>query len=547
MRRFGTQGRVYPEDNYVVPRTAEVADFINRIKDGKYIVLFAPRQTGKTTFFRLALDVLEAEAPTYFPIQLNFEVYEDYSVSGFYRHLSKMIRAEIEKGFEKRGSVPSTALAQFLQSTTLTDHVSMFDFFAHLGTLLRYEGGAGKIVFLIDEFDAIPRSALRGFLRTLRHIYLSDAPHCPHSVGIVGVKSIAQLDYDRSISPFNIQDEFRLPNFTFGQVRELIGQYTDEVGQPFAPEVIAALHKQTAGQPFLVNRLAQLVTEEMQIPKTEPITMAHFLNAHTQLLRRTDTSNISRILLTNVRRDARTLKALLMDILTYEEGVRFNPRNPLINQLATYGVITRGSDGLCEIANPDLSAIGSSKPLSLLFNGLEARLFPRKYNGTDFIALPQSLPDGLQMELPFLITSKPSSPALAIKHPTGARYPPRAYVGQHLLLRLSWTHFIRVDRGRICFMEVQTGRGRIDLLITHNQRKYIVETKIWRRRIKYYTGWEETAVCISELWKPRTEGYYVVFDHRRGPESRTETEVIDGVKIRSYVIPVTQAQPSTAS
>ena len=24
MRRFGTQGRVYPEDNYVVPRTTEV-------------------------------------------------------------------------------------------------------------------------------------------------------------------------------------------------------------------------------------------------------------------------------------------------------------------------------------------------------------------------------------------------------------------------------------------------------------------------------------------------------------------------------------------
>ena len=117
MRRFGTQGRVYPEDNYVVPRTAEVADFINRIKDGKYIVLFAPRQTGKTTFFRLALDVLEAEAPTYFPIQLNFEVYEDYSVSGFYRHLSKMIRAEIEKGFEKRGECPLNGV-----STIFTIH-----------------------------------------------------------------------------------------------------------------------------------------------------------------------------------------------------------------------------------------------------------------------------------------------------------------------------------------------------------------------------------------------------------------------------------------
>ena len=37
-RRFGTQGRVYPEDHYVVPRTAEVADFINRVTEGRYIV-----------------------------------------------------------------------------------------------------------------------------------------------------------------------------------------------------------------------------------------------------------------------------------------------------------------------------------------------------------------------------------------------------------------------------------------------------------------------------------------------------------------------------
>jgi len=56
---------VYPEENYVVPRTEETADFINRVKVGKYIVLFAPRQTGKTTFFQLALKVLAVEDPTY--------------------------------------------------------------------------------------------------------------------------------------------------------------------------------------------------------------------------------------------------------------------------------------------------------------------------------------------------------------------------------------------------------------------------------------------------------------------------------------------------
>ena len=539
MRRFGTQGRVYPEDNYVVPRTAEVADFINRIKDGKYIVLFAPRQTGKTTFFRLALDVLEAEAPTYFPIQLNFEVYEDYSVSGFYRHLSKMIRAEIEKGFEKRGSVPSTALAQFLQSTTLTDHVSMFDFFAHLGTLLRYEGGAGKIVFLIDEFDAIPRSALRGFLRTLRHIYLSDAPHCPHSVGIVGVKSIAQLDYDRSISPFNIQDEFRLPNFTFGQVRELIGQYTDEVGQSFAPEVIAALHKQTAGQPFLVNRLAQLLTEDMQIPKTEPITMAHFLNAHTQLLRERNT-NINH-LLTNVRRDAR-FESLLMRIASYERGIPFSLDNDIMNELATYGVIAEGNDGMCEILNPIYQhrILQAFKPI---FNGLEGDYFPES-TGTDFIDY-LSLTGGLQMEP--LLDNFQAFIARAGYRILQVPDTPQEYVGQHRLYAYL-DHFIRVVGANICFWKSkpeENKRGRIDLLITHNQRKYIVETKIWEG-IKYYTAGKKQLSAYLNL-EAATEGYYVVFDHRRSPESRTETEIIDGVKIRSYVIPVTQAQPSTAS
>ena len=73
MRRFGTQGRVYPEQHYVVPRSKEVTNFLTRVREGRYIVLFAPRQTGKTTFFRMALDALVTESSIYFPIQLNFE------------------------------------------------------------------------------------------------------------------------------------------------------------------------------------------------------------------------------------------------------------------------------------------------------------------------------------------------------------------------------------------------------------------------------------------------------------------------------------------
>ena len=173
----------------------------------------------------------------------------------------------------------------------------MLQFFQQFGAFL----GDEKLVLIIDEFDGIPREALTGFLHALRNIYVHRSMReCPYSVGIVGVKNITQLNLNRSVSPFNIQDEFTLSNFTLEQVRELLVQYTDEVGQAFGPEVIETIHRQTAGQPFLVNRFAQILTEEMDIPKTEPITIEHFSRAHRQLLHERNT-NIEH-LVTNIRK-----------------------------------------------------------------------------------------------------------------------------------------------------------------------------------------------------------------------------------------------------
>ena len=94
-------------------------------------------------------------------------------------------------------------------------------------------------------------------------------------------------------------------------------------------------------------------------------------------------------------------------------------------------------------------------------------------------------------------------------------------------------------------IEVQTGRGRMDLIITHNRRKYIVETKIWKGDNRYQAGKRQLAAYLK--LERVSEGYYVVFDHRRDPQSRVETETVDGVTIRSYVIPVVQELPSSIS
>lgn len=359
MRRFGTQGPVNAQEHYVVPRAEELTDYLKRVEDGKYVVLFAPRQTGKTTFFQTALETLvsvsesdsaiaQTDSPkkfAYFPIQLNFDIYKNASIAVFYDNLYQDICEEIRNVFQRRDESLPENLNQLLTDTTLTDHLAMRRFFRHLERLLLPQ----KFVIVIDEFDGIPSDVLSDFLHTLRHIYIAGKPRCPHSVGIIGVKSIAQLNYDRSISPFKIQDEFHLPNFTLEQVQDLIEQYTEEVGQPFAPEVIESIHKQTAGQPVLVNRFAQILTEELDIPKTKPIDMIHFSEAHAQILEE-DNTHLTH-LLTNIQRDPRFEK-LLMRIMEREDGVIFNIFNDTIKELVTYGVIKESPNGMCEILNP---------------------------------------------------------------------------------------------------------------------------------------------------------------------------------------------------
>ncbi len=536
MRSFSTYGRVRPEQHYIVPRTTEIAALHRRIKAGRYVVLFAPRQTGKTTFFRLALDKLLAEDPAYFPIQLDFQMMRGASPATFYHHLAEMIQEQIEVVFQKRAETLPKSLTRFFAQTPITDHFSLRQFFKHLAAFsTEQESPFRRVVLLIDEFDGIPDTVLSDFLYTLRQIYLSDELHCPYSLGIVGVKSIAQLRYDRSVSPFNIQDEFRLPNFTHQQVSDLLSQYTEEVGQPFETDVITAIHKQTNGQPFLVNRLAQILTEELSVPKTAPLTATHFAEAHRRLLEE-DNTHLTH-LITNIRRDHR-FGDLLMRITAAEEGVRFNLRDEQISELLTYGVIGKSADGFCEVVNPVYlyCILQTFKPP---INGLEDRYLPEENTAgfqhyltptgeIDTVALLDNFRDFIS-RAGFHILQVPETP--------------RESVGRYLLLAYL-DQFIGSVGGMI-HVEVQTGRGRLDLLITHNSKKYIVETKVWRGRSAYTAGKRQLAASLK--LEGVTEGYYVVFDHRATPMPRVETERVEGITIRSYVIPVVQHQPSALS
>jgi len=80
-------------------------------------------------------------------------------------------------------------------------------------------------------------------------------------------------------------------------------------------------------------------------------------------------------------------------------------------------------------------------------------------------------------------------------------------------------------------------------LILHRSRKYIVETKIWEGNSRFANGKKQLAAYA--LLEGTKQAYYVVFDHRQKSEPLIETDNLDGVTIRSYVIPVMQTRPTS--
>jgi predicted AAA+ superfamily ATPase len=86
MREFNTSGPCHPAQHYTVMREALIAVGLEKIRKGKYLTLFAPRQTGKTTYFQLLLEAAKDEGFT--PIWMSFESLKTVEREVFYESLN---------------------------------------------------------------------------------------------------------------------------------------------------------------------------------------------------------------------------------------------------------------------------------------------------------------------------------------------------------------------------------------------------------------------------------------------------------------------------
>ena len=258
-RFFNTAGPIIAEDHYHVPplQRLDRDEVLMLIRQKRYFVLHAPRQTGKTSALLALRDQLN-RGGEFRCVYVNVEggqTARENVREGVRAILSALARAA-------RHALDDLFVAEVwpgvLEEAGPNDGLGE--------TLARWsEADAKPLVLLIDEIDALIGDTLLSVLRQLRAGYPDRPRRFPQSVILCGVRDVrdyrirsaAENQIIAGGSAFNIRAEsLRLGDFSRRDVESLLGQHTEESGQAFTDEARSEIWDLTQGQPWLVNALA---------------------------------------------------------------------------------------------------------------------------------------------------------------------------------------------------------------------------------------------------------------------------------------------------
>jgi hypothetical protein len=516
-RLFEKSGLVVPEMSYYVPlenvANRDKQNIRTMIDNGRFFSIFAPRQSGKTTFFTETCKQLHAD-PTYVAIMLSFQDNKDLNSTQFYGQIERYLYRQLTERLQAVGCEKLDNVSRLLDSHHLSDHISFKLLFEELNRLIRFK----KIVIFIDEFDGIPTGELGKFLTALRELYQnykSIKEKALYSVGLVGIRDITKLVVG-GVSPFNIADQVDLPPFSLKNIRDLYAQYTEETNQPFTEKAVKKVHEETAGQPWLVNRLGTILTVNIK-PGTVEAIDEHGVEKAIQILLKERNNHFD-----NLYEKAKLYKESFVEIVF--DNVEYDPDDEDQTWLEQYGLV-RNIDDHATVAN----SIYKSRYVKTFFK--EAKAYE------ELTLQPYLLP-GNRLDMERIILNFDRYIAQIGVNAFYKEKKPYEKTGQFLLT--AWLYqFVRGEEGELRY-ELRSGLGRMDILLTYKGKKYIIETKM--NRHDDVTGIIDEGILQLSTKYLATEstiaGYLVVFDTRThvGASCKPRYHEADGKKITSFII-----------
>ncbi len=515
-RMFEDAGLVDPRSAYHVDLERVVntknQDLKTMVDRGRYFSIFAPRQSGKTTFFEgFCADI--KKDPAYVPLLLSFQDSRRLDKATFYGLIQEAICEQLLERLEEIHCENLVVVRDLLNTHYISDHISFRKLFEELNRLLELK----KIVIFIDEFDGIPENELENFLTTLRELYQKYKKRkdkALYSVGLVGIRNITKLIVG-GVSPFNIADQVKLPPFSLKNVRDLYTQYSEETNQPFTEQAVQKVHEETAGQPWLVNRLGTILTVEIKPETTETITQEDLEEA-VEILLYEDNSHFD-----NITEKAKQYKETFMNLVF--NGVEYIPGDEEQSLLLTHGLIKAEGKDL-RVGNP----IYKKRFTKTFFREVAAQ--------TDVSSMRYYLPDSrLNMERILMDFER-----YIARIGAAAFYStnnPMEVTGKFQLT--AWLYQFVSEESDELYYESRTGLGIMDIMLVYKKNKYIVETKINR-----YPGTAEEALeQLTEKYllpEKVDHGYIVLFDPKTmvGELCTPQKHVAEGKEILIFNIAI---------
>jgi hypothetical protein len=497
MRSFNTSGPNILEQHYTLPRLHLVEQGKDLVHNNRYFTIWAPRQTGKSTYFRLLADALRGEG--YKVCYVNFENFRHQSEEDFLNRFANALTEQWDMPFSNTSL--GIVFEQIEQNKT------------------------EKAVLIIDEVEGINTEYFGDFLHSIRNAYHSRTNCMLKSVILVGVSNIVGVVKDNA-SPFNIADNLNVPYFTNEETFELLNQHERETGQLFDPSVKDKIISITANQPGLVNGFAAQLVEKQ--PNKPVLDYADYMVVENNYLKFALDKNVS-----NIINKGEKHRAFLETLLFTETKVPFQIYREVIKDLYVNGVITYDEQGFVTFLVPLYR-----KCLHAAFypyiNGESGRI-GGTINIDDYF-----LPDGA-LNIDMVIDGyKKYAFRRKFRYFREKNIKGRYITLKEATLVYSFetylTAFLTMVDGKT-YIEAHTGIGRTDLLINVANEEFVVEAKVYSDIVKFRRGKKQLAQYAKSL--SLSSAIYLVFVESEitNPNVFESNEVEDGVLIKTHLVP----------
>ncbi len=497
MRYFNTSGPNRPSEHYSLLRLDWIAKGKDLIQKERYFTIWAPRQTGKSTYFMFLADHLRLEG--YKVCQINFEDYKKESKTDFIIDLNIALSEQWGIPFEGE-----TLASVFRQIQAIKDE---------------------KCVLIIDEVEGINPKFFGQFLHAIRKVYHSRANHSLKSVILVGVSNIVGVIQDNA-SPFNIADNLSIPYFTDAETLALLNQHEQESGQVFDPAVKQKISEITANQPGLVNGFAaQLVSNCVGKPVIE---YADYLAVEKNYLKFSLDKNIANIISKGKRH-----QAFVENLLFNEDKIDFQIYREEIQELFVNGIIMPDEDDYVTFRVPlyrkCLHAAffpytnGESKRIGSTIN-IDEYYTPNGGLNIDKV-IENYKKYALRRKFRYFKEEDKHGKVVNLKEATLV-YSFETYLNA----------FLSMVNGKT-YLEAHTGVGRTDLIISIGKEEFVVEAKVYSDIVKFRKGKIQLAQYAKSL--SLSSAFYLVFveSEVNNPTVLEEEQEYEGVLIKTHLVP----------